>query len=110
MDLVIGDEPKFRKLPYFSLRSSNLYSKPLHALLRLKHQAHARLVSYKTLKVAFSEVSRMSGGNQARFMLAVLKNGSFEPKWQATARDMASGTAPMCKLQYDFSLAFPWLL
>jgi hypothetical protein len=94
MELTFDDEPKPRKSPYFSLADPALL-KPLLAIIAnspatevLKHKPNP--VVYKSLTEIFGKLSKMSDDNQAKFLLAVLKNGSFEPKWKATVEDLGT--------------------
>jgi hypothetical protein len=94
MEFGFDDEPKHHKSPYFSLADPALLKPLLDAIVHAstieapKHKRHC--VIYKSLKDIFGELSKMSDENQAKFLLAVLKNGSFEPDWKATAKDLGT--------------------
>lgn len=94
MEFQFDGEPEYRRSPYFSLADPALL-KPL-----LEATAHASTVEapkhkpnriiYKSLREIFGDISKMSDENQTKFLLAVLKNGCFEPNWNATAKDLGT--------------------
>jgi hypothetical protein len=51
-------------------------------------------VIYKPLVEIFGKVSKMSDDNQAKFLLAIWKTGSFEPNWKATSEDLGVANRP----------------
>ena len=94
MEFAFDDEPKPRKSPYFSLADPALL-KTLLAIIEnspvtevLKHKPNP--VVYKSLTELFGKLTKTSDYNQAKFLLAILKNGSFEPNWKATAEDLGT--------------------
>jgi hypothetical protein len=102
MEFTFDDEPKPRKSPYFSLadlaRLKRLLAIIAHspATGALKHRPNP--VIYKSLTEIFGKLSKMSDDNLAKFFLAILKNGSVEPNWNASAEDLGIMNITMCKL------------
>jgi hypothetical protein len=93
MEFTFDDEPKPRKSPYFSLADPALL-KPLLAIIEtspatevLKHKPNP--VVYKPLPEIFGKLSKMLDDYQAEFLLAILKNGSFEPNWKLPRKTLA---------------------
>ena len=89
-----NNESKHRKSPYFSLADPALLKPLLEAIAHastleaLKNKPD--LTIYRSLKVIFGTFNKMSDDNQAKFLLAVLKNGFFEPNWKAAAKDLGT--------------------
>jgi hypothetical protein len=94
MEFDLDDEPKYLRSPYFSLADPALLNPVLEAIAHAstveapKHKPSR--ITYKSLRDIFGEVNKMSDENQAKFLLAVLKNGCFEPNWKATAKDLGT--------------------
>ena len=81
MEHTFGDERKHRKSPYFSLADPALLKPLLEAIAHAstikatKHKPNR--IIHKSPKEIFGEVSKMSDDNQAKFLLALLRNGVF---------------------------------
>ena len=82
------DETKHHKSPYFSLADPALLQTIAHpsTVEAPKHKPGHTL--YRSLIELFGPLNEMSDDSQAKFLLALLKNGSFEPDWKATAKDI----------------------
>jgi hypothetical protein len=92
MELEFDNEPKHPRSPYFSLADPALLKPLLEAITHASTvdapKYKPNRIAYKPLKDIFGGVGKMSDENQTKFLLAVLKNGCFEPNWKATAEDL----------------------
>ena len=90
----VDNKSKNRKSPYFSLADPALLKPLLEAIAHastleaLKNKPNPTI--YRSLREIFGAFNKMSDDHQAKFLLAILKNGAVEPNWKAAANDLGT--------------------
>jgi hypothetical protein len=89
MEFKLDSKPNYRKSPYFSLADPALLKPVIDSISQTSTvETPKRKSNHTIFKDVFSEVNEMSDESQAKFLLALLRNGCFEPNWKAAAEDL----------------------